>query len=251
MRTPRKSGALARGDALMCGFAACPDPERPAPPRSCVAGRRGGRPAHRGPDDAGFLAGRAWVSPRRLWIIDVAGGHQPIVERGRHRLDRLQRRGLQPRRAAPRARAHGPPLPDALRHRGHPPRLRGVGPDCVDRLRGMFAFAIWDAAAPPALPGARPLGIKPLYLRARAAASSSPRRSRRCSRTGVRRARPAGPLEHLTLRYAAAPRTLFAGIHKLPPARLTVDRAAPGAPLLGLGFEAASSRSATARPSSR
>ena len=49
-------------------------------------------------------------------------------QRGRDRLARLQRRGLQLPRAARRARGRRPHLPHALRLRGHRPRLRGVGP---------------------------------------------------------------------------------------------------------------------------
>jgi asparagine synthetase B (glutamine-hydrolysing) len=55
------------------------------------------------------------------------------------------------------------------------------GEDCVRHLRGMFAFAIWDARDGTLLLGKDHMGQKPLFFYATARASCSPRRSRRCS----------------------------------------------------------------------
>ena len=136
---------------------------------------------HRGPDDHGaVLLGEAGLAMRRLSIIDLARGHQPIANEDGTRLDRLQRRDLQPPRAAAR-RCCGA---------GHDFRTDSDtevilhlyeerGEHCVDELRGMFAFAIWDT--PPAQAAARPRPLRPeaavLPLR-RPARSSSPPRSR-------------------------------------------------------------------------
>ena len=87
--------------------------------------RRGGKPVpqsalvaacdrirHRGPDDAGYLTdGDFGFGMRRLSIIDVAGGHQPILSPDAALRDRLQRRDLQSSRASARARGELP-LPD-------------------------------------------------------------------------------------------------------------------------------------------
>ena len=84
--------------------------------------------AHRGPDEAGaWFDDHAALGHRRLSIVDLATGSQPLAQRRRHDPDRLQRRDLQPRRPAPRARGRRPSLSHALRHRGDRPRLRAVG----------------------------------------------------------------------------------------------------------------------------
>ena len=157
--------------------------------RSCSARRSGaaGTDARRdGPSRPGRCRAarrRArGLGHRRLSIVDLAGGHQPLSQRGRHDLDRLQRRDLQPR---------GRPRPE-LEAAGHRYRTRSDtetivhayeewGDDCVERFRGMFAFAIWDAPRRRLLLARDRLGIKPLYwaqCRRRAAAVRAPRSRR-------------------------------------------------------------------------
>ena len=113
---------------------------------------------HRGPDSDGIFAeGHVALAARRLAIIDLETGDQPIAnEDGRPR--RPERRALQLPRAARRARARRPPLPHARRHRGARPPLRAGGLEFVRRLRGMFAVALWDCAA--AAPRARPRPLR-------------------------------------------------------------------------------------------
>ena len=111
----------------MCGIAgivahlsACP-PTR----RSGIAMRDA--MTHRGPDESGLF------SDTRALLARPPSGHRG-PRRGHSRcptktddLDHLQRRNLQPRRAAHRARAERSSLPDQVRHRNHRPRLRRVG----------------------------------------------------------------------------------------------------------------------------
>ena len=122
---------------------------------------------HRGPDSDGFhVDGEVGLGARRLSIIDLDGGDQPIAnEDGTvHVVQNGEIYNYEELRA--RARARGPPVPHALGHRGARARLRGVGRRrSRERLRGMFAVAIWDARAAAAPPRARPFGIKPLYYR--------------------------------------------------------------------------------------
>ena len=87
---------------------------------------------HRGPDDWGFRVenlaeSTLAIGMRRLSIIDVARGRQPISQRRRHGVDRLQRRNLQLPRTARRADRARPPVRDAERHRDHRPPLRRRG----------------------------------------------------------------------------------------------------------------------------
>ena len=151
---------------------------------------------------------------RRLSIIDLAGGDQPISNEDGTRPGRLQRRDLQlPRAARPSSARPGARLPHRLRHRGHRPPLRGA------RARVRRATC---AACSPSRCGTRAsgrlvlardrFGIKPLLLPPpTAAACSSPRRSRRCSPRASDREVDLEALHHyLSLSYVPAPLTLFA-----------------------------------------
>src|SRR5688572_19370138 len=123
-----------------------------------------GAMVHRGPDDEGvWLDGPVALGMRRLSIIDLAGSDQPVFNEDRsvaivfngeiYNYRELRRELLQ---------------------RGHVFRTDGdtetivhlyedLGVHCVDRLRGMFAFAIWDMRRQRLLLARDRLGIKPLY----------------------------------------------------------------------------------------
>jgi asparagine synthase (glutamine-hydrolysing) len=119
---------------------------------------------HRGPDDAGFVVGDgASFGARRLSIIDVEGGHQPFAnETGRIW---AAQNGEIYNHAALRTELEG---------KGHTLRSRcdteilphlyeEHGPALTDRLRGMFAVAVWDQDARRGVLIRDRLGIKPLY----------------------------------------------------------------------------------------
>src|SRR5215204_517764 len=119
---------------------------------------------HRGPDDAGlFVDGRVGLGHRRLSIVDVASGHQPMTnEDGRLRLT-----------------YNGEiynydDFREELEGNGHVYRTHcdtetilhlyeEKGTACVEDLRGMFAFAIWDARERELFIARDRLGVKPLY----------------------------------------------------------------------------------------
>ena len=112
--------------------------------------RRASRTA--GPDEAGlYVDDRAALAHRRLSIVDLAAGHQPLANEDGLDLDRLQRRDLQPRRAAPRARGRGAPLPHAQStpRPSSTPTSSGAT-TASTRCRGMFAFAHLGRAEAPA-----------------------------------------------------------------------------------------------------
>src|SRR5262245_10177814 len=118
---------------------------------------------YRGPDDVGLeQAGRATLGIRRLSILDVAGGHQPLSDAS-GRVWAAQNGELYD---FPRLRAE---LAGRHRFRTHTdtellPHLyleRGAG--AVEGLRGMFALAIHDTADGTLLLARDPLGVKPLY----------------------------------------------------------------------------------------
>jgi len=120
--------------------------------------------AHRGPDDAGYyLDNHAGLGHRRLSIIDVAGSHQPILNEDRTKCiafngeiynfaelrDRLIALGH-------RFETHGDT--ETILH-----AYEEWGESCVEHLRGMFAFAIWDASEQVLFISRDRFGIKPLF----------------------------------------------------------------------------------------
>jgi asparagine synthase (glutamine-hydrolysing) len=119
---------------------------------------------HRGPDDEGvYIGDGVALGQRRLSIIDLEGGHQPlsnedgtvwIVFNGEIYNYRELRRQLEQRGHVFRTDSDT----ETIVH-----LYEDHGPRCVDRLRGMFAFAIWDERKHQLLLGRDRIGIKPLY----------------------------------------------------------------------------------------
>src|SRR5437899_1044130 len=119
---------------------------------------------HRGPDGEGLLLdGPVGLGHRRLAIIDVAGGHQPmanedetiwIVYNGEIYNHAALRPGLEARGHRYRTRSDTETIVHAYEDDGE---------RCVERLDGMFAFALWDRPRGRLLLARDRLGIKPLY----------------------------------------------------------------------------------------
>jgi asparagine synthase (glutamine-hydrolysing) len=119
---------------------------------------------HRGPDDAGlFVGGRVGLGHRRLSIVDVAAGHQPMTNEDGSL--QITYNGEIYNHADFR---------ESLEARGHVYRTHcdtetilhlyeEEGVRSVERLRGMFAFAIWDANRRELFVARDRLGVKPLY----------------------------------------------------------------------------------------
>ena len=152
--------------------------------------RSTGRPLAR--DDGRDRASRARRGRRRIGAGRRARhaapehhrpGRQPSAgrERGRRGPRRLQRRDLQlPRAAGDAASAAATASPPTATRRRSCTSTRSTAPTSSEHLRGMFAIALWDAAAPAARAGARPDGRQAALLRRdRRTASPSPPRSRR------------------------------------------------------------------------
>jgi asparagine synthase (glutamine-hydrolysing) len=180
---------------------------------------------HRGPDDAGGHAdGACAIGMRRLSIIDLAGGHQPIgsadgrtwiVCNGEIYNFRELRRELSGIGHVFRTASDT----EAVLH-----AYREWGEACVQRLNGMFAFAIWDAERRRLLIGRDRLGIKPLYYAARGGqlAFASEAKALLELPGAVREPEPAALASYFNLGYVPAPLSMFRGIAKLPPASLLV-----------------------------
>ncbi|MBV9169811.1 MAG: asparagine synthase (glutamine-hydrolyzing) [Chloroflexi bacterium] len=183
---------------------------------------------HRGPDDAGVHVDQGvGIGVRRLSIIDLAGGRQPMFnEDGRIVLafngEIYNYRGLT----------------RSLRERGHTfatacdaeavvHLYEDWGEDCAQHLRGMFGFAVWDERRRRLFLARDRLGIKPVYYRVSGGRllfaseiKSILQHPDVCIRPNLE------ALSHfLSLKYIPAPLTLFDGIHALPPGfTLVCDR---------------------------
>jgi asparagine synthase (glutamine-hydrolysing) len=124
--------------------------------------------AHRGPDDEGvYIGDGVAIGMRRLSIIDLNNGFQPIsnedgtiwiVFNGEIYNYQELRRDLQRRGHTFKTASDT----ETIVH-----LYEDLGPHCVDRLRGMFAFAIWDSRRRRMLLARDRLGIKPLYYHER------------------------------------------------------------------------------------
>jgi asparagine synthase (glutamine-hydrolysing) len=121
---------------------------------------------HRGPDDEGDPAGRISLGARRLSIIDLAAGHQPLSNEDRSVWAVLNGEIYNSPALARRLRADG----HSFRSRSDTETLVHLyedhGDELVHLLEGMFAFAIWDERAGRLLLGRDRFGEKPLFVRA-------------------------------------------------------------------------------------
>ena len=180
---------------------------------------------HRGPDDEGaYSDAHIQLGMRRLSIIDLAGGHQPIANEDetvwavcngeiynfRELRAKLLEQGHRFRTASDS---------EVIIH-----LYEQYGDDFVDRLNGMYGFAIWDAARRRLLLGRDRLGIKPVYYLQdgrRLIFASEAKSILGVSGVSAELA-PEALCEYLTLGYVSAPDSMFLGIKKLPPASLMI-----------------------------
>jgi len=183
---------------------------------------------HRGPDDEGHYAdGPSAIGMRRLSIIDLAGGHQPmsnddgtlwLVCNGEIYNFRELRRELE--RFGHRFKTASDS--EVILH-----SYAQYGDDFIDRLNGMFGFALWDAGRRRLIIGRDRLGIKPIYLfrDARRLAFASEAKALLTLPGVAADIDPAALYSYLNLGYVAAPLSIFRGFHKLPPASMLVVEA--------------------------
>ncbi len=120
--------------------------------------------AHRGPDDEGrYVGDGVGLGSRRLSIIDLATGHQPIANEDRSVWVVLNGEiyNFQELRAELETRGHRFSTATDTEIIVH--LYEEYGPACITRLRGMFACAVWDGRRRQLLLARDRLGIKPLY----------------------------------------------------------------------------------------
>jgi asparagine synthase (glutamine-hydrolysing) len=187
---------------------------------------------HRGPDDEGFLhrPGRAALGFRRLSVIDLETGNQPLLSED----------------GAVAVTCNGEiynfrALRSQLAARGHTfctgsdaevivHLYEELGIECLHRLVGMFAIALWDERTDRLMLAVDRMGVKPLYWAPVPGGLVYGSEPAAILASGLVEARPdpAAIMQQLTLQYVPAPLSAFAGIHKLAPGgRLIFERGAP------------------------
>lgn len=183
--------------------------------------------AHRGPNDEGsHIDGHVALGNRRLSIIDLSSGHQPmsnedgsvwITYNGEIYNHAELRKDLVARGHIFKTHADT----EVLIH-----LYEEEGENCVARIAGMFGFAVWDRRNDTLLLARDRLGIKPLYywLGPDVLAFSSEIRPLLQVDSIRPRLDPEALHDYLTFRYNVAPRTMLQGIRKLPPGHLLVVR---------------------------
>src|SRR5512134_488162 len=201
-----------------------------ADPRLVHAQARAQR--HRGPDDADVWSeGPAALGHRRLAVVDLSpGGRQPMAnEDGSVHVvyngELYNWPEVMPRLAARGHRFRGRSDTEMLLH-----LWEEKGPALVDDLRGMFAFALHDAARRTLLLARDRAGKKPLYWHddGRRIVFASELKSLLVDPSVPRDVDPAAIADYLTFQYVPAPGSILAGVRKLPAAhRLVCDERGP------------------------
>jgi asparagine synthase (glutamine-hydrolysing) len=179
---------------------------------------------HRGPDDAGFFVeGGVGLGMRRLSIIDVEGGHQPVVNEDESILAVFNGEIYNYR-----------DLQSELRRDGHRLRSRSdsevivhlyeqYGDRFVNRLRGMFALALWDRPRRRLVLAVDRLGVKPLYWANASGRFTFGSELKALMTDDVERTFDRqGLAQYFSIGYIPAPRTCFAAVSKLAPASMLV-----------------------------
>jgi asparagine synthase (glutamine-hydrolysing) len=181
--------------------------------------------AHRGPDDWGtFVEGGVGLGMRRLSIVDLAGGHQPMSNEDGSVIVVFNGEIY-----------NFPSLHDEIVAKGHRFKTRcdtealvhlyeEYGEEMVARLRGMFAFAIWDRTRRRLLLARDHFGQKPLFYTERAGqlTFASEIKALLADDPSLAELSPRALDQYLTMRFVHAPETFFSRVRALPPAHYMV-----------------------------
>ena len=209
----------------MCGIAGVYNFARREPVDSTVLQRMNDRLTHRGPDDEGmYCKGAIGIAMRRLAIVDLPSGHQPMAsDDGTVQLvfngEIYNFQSLRAELVAKGRRFHTNSDTEVILR-----LYEEMGTDCVRRLRGMFAFALWDAKSEKLMLARDRIGKKPLLY--------SDGNGRLAWASEMRALLEAGDVSrdidlsavdlYLGLQYIPSPLTIFKSVRKLPPAHILI-----------------------------
>ena len=211
----------------MCGIAGFISPQHSPESRQVAVERMCETMRHRGPDDGGvFSSETATLGMRRLAIFDPVNGHQPMgSEDGRFQIVfngaiynfRELRTELEAAGATFRTACDTEVLLAAYAYWGE---------QCLDRLRGMFAFAVWDAQEQKLFFARDPFGIKPLYYAHAGATLLFASEITALVTSGAVEAKLDPAALNAALSYLAvpAPRTIYKGLRSLRPGECATFR---------------------------
>lgn len=190
---------------------------------------------HRGPDDEGYYCrDEVGIVQRRLSIIDLEGGHQPISnENGtmwivcNGEIYNFQTLRSQLQQKGHRFKTQSDT--EIILH-----AYEEYNENCLRYLRGMFAFALWDDHRKKLFLARDRAGKKPLFYASLPTAFlfASELQALLQHPDLKREVNPAAIHEYLSFGYIAAPQTAFAGVRKLPPAHFIVVDLSKGNPVV-------------------
>jgi asparagine synthase (glutamine-hydrolysing) len=220
----------------MCGIAGMIDTRARREPDRALALRMNAALAHRGPDGDGVhVEPGVALCHRRLAIIDLATGQQPLYnEDGSvvvvYNGEIYNYQELIPELQALGHRFHTRSDTEVIVH-----AWEAWGERCVERFRGMFAFALWDRGRETLFLARDRLGVKPLHyawLTDGQLLFASEIKALLLHPGLDRGIDPQAVEEYFAFGYVAEPRSIYRAVRKLPPAHtLTIRRgAAPGEP---------------------
>ena len=206
----------------MCGFAGIFDPRGARDVDRALLSRMNESQHHRGPDECGLhVEPGVGLAHRRLSIIDLSTGQQPLWNEDRsvvvvYNGEIYNYQSLIPELTQLGHRFRTRSDTEVIVH-----AWEAWGEACVDRFRGMFAFALWDRNRSTLFLARDRLGVKPLhyaYLPDGQFVFGSELKSLLVHPAFRREIDPYAVEEYFALGYVPDPRTIFAAAKKLPPA---------------------------------
>ena len=211
----------------MCGIAGLFETRQARSPDPALLSAMAAALAHRGPDDEGLQIGSHWgLVNRRLSIIGVESGHQPLSNEVGTIWVAFNGEIYNPRELRAELQTRGHIFSTSTDTEVLVHLYEESGDQLVDDLCGMFAFAIVDTRTRTLMLARDRLGQKPLnycITRAGTLAFASELASLRRFPGTPRQIDRQACAYYFSLGYIPAPRTIFAGVNKLPP-RLGPDR---------------------------
>ncbi|WP_447986173.1 asparagine synthase (glutamine-hydrolyzing) [Nitrospira sp. Nam74] len=204
----------------MCGIAGYVGAEGTGPPVRATIEAMCQTMVHRGPDDQGiYLDDSVALGMRRLSIIDLSTGHQPISNETNRIWVVLNGEIYNYRELAVWLRGRGHTLVTSSDTEVIVHLYEELGDECVHKLRGMFAFALWDKEQDRLLIARDRLGVKPLYYYwdEQQLIFGSELKAVLAHPAVERQLDPHALLYYLRYSYVPDPLSIFKNISKLPP----------------------------------
>lgn len=219
----------------MCGLTGIFHSDRAGAVDAGLLRRMNAAIAHRGPDGDGFhVEPGIGLGHRRLSIVDVAGGGQPMYNEDGSVVIVFNGEIYNFPELRPKLQAMGHVFRNRCDTEAIIHAWESWGPECLERLNGMFAFALWDRRQETLFLARDRLGKKPLYY-GRTPSGTLVFGSELAALAPVRelnrRVSPAAVDDFFALGYVPDPHSIYDGVHKLPPAHyLLLRRGSHAAP---------------------